>query len=160
MDTTSSNTPGGHNTTPTRRIRKFQPSASVPRSSAISRTLLSPTPEFEGDVQARYPCWASQELAEKSLASTASDIGSDTGLRREGMYFGILHLGEKFASGGALILAGLLLSFFVRLAPAASPQAPVAAAYIQIEPQLAARNSGPPCGALQGGFSQVERGRP
>jgi Na+/melibiose symporter-like transporter len=64
-------------------------------------------------------------------ASMVADVADEdefhTGLRREGMYFGILNLGEKVASGGALILAGLLLSFFGRLAPAASPQAPAAA---------------------------------
>jgi len=67
-------------------------------------------------------------------ASMVADIADEdefhTGLRREGMYFGILNLGEKVASGGALVLAGLLLSFFGRLAPAASPQAPAAAPYI------------------------------
>jgi glycoside/pentoside/hexuronide:cation symporter, GPH family len=67
-------------------------------------------------------------------ASMVADVADEdefhTGLRREGMYFGILNLGEKVASGGALILAGLLLSFFGRLAPAASPQAPAAASYI------------------------------
>ena len=56
-----------------------------------------------------------------------------TGLRREGMYFGILNLGEKVASGGALLLAGLLLSFFGRIAPVAptaTPHAPAAAPFI------------------------------
>jgi GPH family glycoside/pentoside/hexuronide:cation symporter len=67
-------------------------------------------------------------------ASMVADVADEdefhTGLRREGIYFGILNLGEKVASGGALVLAGLLLSFFGRLAPAASPQAPAAAGYI------------------------------
>lgn len=67
-------------------------------------------------------------------ASMVADITDEdefhTGLRREGIYFGILNLGEKVASGGALVLAGLLLSFFGRLAPAASPQAPASAGYI------------------------------
>ena len=67
-------------------------------------------------------------------ASMVADVADEdefhTGLRREGMYFGILNLGEKVASGGALVLAGLLLSFFGRIAPAASPQAPAAAPYI------------------------------
>jgi GPH family glycoside/pentoside/hexuronide:cation symporter len=67
-------------------------------------------------------------------ASMVADVADEdefhTGLRREGIYFGILNLGEKVASGGALVLAGLLLSFFGRLAPAASPQAPAAASYI------------------------------
>jgi len=67
-------------------------------------------------------------------ASMVADVADEdefhTGQRREGMYFGILNLGEKVSSGGALVLAGLLLSFFGRLAPAAAPQAPAAAAYI------------------------------
>ena len=67
-------------------------------------------------------------------ASMVADVADEdefhTGLRREGMYFGILNLGEKVASGGALVLAGLLLSFFGRIAPAAAPQAPAAAGYI------------------------------
>ena len=67
-------------------------------------------------------------------ASMVADVADEdelhTGLRREGIYFGILNLGEKVASGGALMLAGLLLSFFGRLAPAASPQAPAASSYI------------------------------
>jgi len=67
-------------------------------------------------------------------ASMVADVADEdefhTGLRREGIYFGILNLGEKVASGGALVLAGLLLSFFGHLAPAASPKAPAAAPYI------------------------------
>jgi GPH family glycoside/pentoside/hexuronide:cation symporter len=67
-------------------------------------------------------------------ASMVADLTDEdefhTGLRREGIYFGILNLGEKVASGGALVLAGLMLSFFGRIAPAASPKAPAAAAYI------------------------------
>jgi GPH family glycoside/pentoside/hexuronide:cation symporter len=67
-------------------------------------------------------------------ASMVADLTDEdefhTGLRREGIYFGILNLGEKVASGGALVLAGFLLSFFGRLAPAASAKAPAAAGYI------------------------------
>jgi GPH family glycoside/pentoside/hexuronide:cation symporter len=44
------------------------------------------------------------------------------GVRREGIYFGILSLGEKTASGGALLAAGVLLNSFVRLAPASPVQ--------------------------------------
>jgi GPH family glycoside/pentoside/hexuronide:cation symporter len=36
----------------------------------------------------------------------------ETGLRREGMYFGILNLGEKLAAGGALLFSGVLLNLF------------------------------------------------
>jgi len=67
-------------------------------------------------------------------ASMVADLADEdefhTGLRREGIYFGILNLGEKVASGGALLLAGLLLSLFRHLAPPDSPQASAAAPYI------------------------------
>jgi GPH family glycoside/pentoside/hexuronide:cation symporter len=36
----------------------------------------------------------------------------ETGQRREGMYFGILNLGEKLAAGGALLLSGVLVNLF------------------------------------------------
>lgn len=49
-----------------------------------------------------------------------------TGLRREGIFFGILNFGEKIASGAALLVAGVLLHFFVRLAPGAASQSPEA----------------------------------
>src|SRR5579871_1718107 len=40
-----------------------------------------------------------------------------TGLRREGIYFGIMNFGEKLAAGGALLIAGGLLGIFRRLSP-------------------------------------------
>jgi GPH family glycoside/pentoside/hexuronide:cation symporter len=64
------------------------------------------------------------------VADVADEDEFQTGLRREGIYFGILNLGEKVASGGALVLAGLALSFFGRIAPAASAKAPAAAPFI------------------------------
>jgi GPH family glycoside/pentoside/hexuronide:cation symporter len=67
-------------------------------------------------------------------ASMVADVADEdefhTGLRREGIYFGIINLGEKVASGGALVLAGLVLSFFGRIAPATSAQAPATAPFI------------------------------
>jgi glycoside/pentoside/hexuronide:cation symporter, GPH family len=56
-----------------------------------------------------------------------------TGLRREGIYFGIMNFGEKLAAGGALALSGLLLTVFGKLAhvPASSVTgAPAAAPYL------------------------------
>ena len=44
-----------------------------------------------------------------------------TGMRREGIFFGI-ELCEKIASGVALLLAGVLLNFFVGLEPGAASQ--------------------------------------
>ena len=43
-----------------------------------------------------------------------------TGLRREGIYFGIMNFGEKIAAGGGLLLAGVLLAFFRKLSPGAA----------------------------------------
>jgi GPH family glycoside/pentoside/hexuronide:cation symporter len=41
-----------------------------------------------------------------------------TGLRREGIYFGIMNFGEKLAAGGALLFAGGLLGVFRKMSPA------------------------------------------
>lgn len=43
-----------------------------------------------------------------------------TGLRREGIYFGIMNFGEKIAAGGALLFAGGFLAVFRRLSPGES----------------------------------------
>ena len=43
-----------------------------------------------------------------------------TGLRREGIYFGIMNFGEKIAAGGALLLAGGLLAVFRKLSHGAA----------------------------------------
>jgi Na+/melibiose symporter-like transporter len=43
-----------------------------------------------------------------------------TGLRREGIYFGIMNFGEKIAAGGALLLAGCLLAVFRKMSPGAA----------------------------------------
>jgi Na+/melibiose symporter-like transporter len=54
-----------------------------------------------------------------------------TGLRREGIYFGIMNFGEKIAAGGALLLAGGLLGVFrscrmaARLARPGNPPAAI-----------------------------------
>jgi GPH family glycoside/pentoside/hexuronide:cation symporter len=52
----------------------------------------------------------------------------ETGMRREGIYFGIMNFGEKIAAGGALFLAGSLLSVLGKLAPAAAPAIALAGA--------------------------------
>jgi GPH family glycoside/pentoside/hexuronide:cation symporter len=43
-----------------------------------------------------------------------------TGLRREGIYFGIMNFGEKIAAGAALLVAGGLLAVFRRLSHGAA----------------------------------------
>ena len=57
-----------------------------------------------------------------------------TGLRREGIYFGIMNFGEKIAAGGALLFAGGLLAVFRRLSPGVAfgtpGHPPAATAYV------------------------------
>jgi Na+/melibiose symporter-like transporter len=43
-----------------------------------------------------------------------------TGLRREGIYFGMMNFGEKLAAGGALLFAGGSLAIFRKLSPGAA----------------------------------------
>ena len=47
-----------------------------------------------------------------------------TGLRREGIYFGIMNFGEKIAAGGALLFAGGLLGVFRKMSPGQNFGAP------------------------------------
>ena len=54
------------------------------------------------------------------------------GLRREGTCFGIMNFGEKLASGGGLLISGVLLSRFIHLAPRQEIQTPGVAARIGI----------------------------
>ncbi|MCU1273279.1 MAG: hypothetical protein JWO48_710 [Bryobacterales bacterium] len=63
-------------------------------------------------------------LPSSMLADIADQDELHTGLRREGIYFGLLSFGEKMASGGALLVSGLLLHFFARLTPASTVQMP------------------------------------
>jgi len=49
------------------------------------------------------------------IADVADTDELATGLRREGIYFGIMNFGEKIAAGGALLFAGGLLGVFRRL---------------------------------------------
>jgi GPH family glycoside/pentoside/hexuronide:cation symporter len=51
-----------------------------------------------------------------SMVADVTDTDElSTGLRREGIYYGIMNFGEKIAAGGALFLAGLLLTVFRKL---------------------------------------------
>src|SRR5206468_1534813 len=40
-----------------------------------------------------------------------------TGHRREGVFFGILNFGEKIGAGASLLIAGILLDYYVKLVP-------------------------------------------
>ena len=66
------------------------------------------------------------------VADVADTDELKTGLRREGIYFGISNFGEKMAAGGALLLSGVLLSLFGKLSHGAPPGAPAATPYLGI----------------------------
>jgi Na+/melibiose symporter-like transporter len=51
------------------------------------------------------------------VADIADDDADRTGLRREGLFFGILNFGEKVAAGLAVLVGGALLDFVARLVP-------------------------------------------
>jgi len=54
-----------------------------------------------------------------SMVADITDVDQlATGRRREGIYYGIMNFGEKIAAGGALFVAGMLLSLFRRLSHA------------------------------------------
>jgi Na+/melibiose symporter-like transporter len=67
-------------------------------------------------------------------ASMAADVADwdelTTGLRREGMFFGILNFGEKIAAGGAVLAAGVLLGASGKLLPRVPSGAPASASAI------------------------------
>jgi GPH family glycoside/pentoside/hexuronide:cation symporter len=56
-----------------------------------------------------------------SMVADVTDTDElSTGLRREGIYFGIMNFGEKIAAGAALLVAGGLLAVFRRLSHGAA----------------------------------------
>ncbi|MGD0362575.1 MAG: MFS transporter [Bryobacteraceae bacterium] len=66
------------------------------------------------------------------VADVADTDELRTGLRREGIYFGISNFGEKIAAGGALLLSGTLLTLFGKLSHGAPKGAPAATPYLGI----------------------------
>ena len=66
------------------------------------------------------------------VADVADTDELKTGLRREGIYFGISNFGEKIAAGGALLLSGTLLSLFGKLSHGVPKGAPAATPYLGI----------------------------
>jgi Na+/melibiose symporter-like transporter len=66
------------------------------------------------------------------VADVADTDELRTGLRREGIFFGIANFGEKIAAGGALLLAGGLLTVARNLSPGAPAGAPAATPYLGI----------------------------
>lgn len=57
------------------------------------------------------------------VADVADEDALTHGTRREGLFFGMLNLGEKMAAGVALLIGGGLLQYFVRLTPGSTPDA-------------------------------------
>ncbi len=51
------------------------------------------------------------------VADIADDDEARTGLRREGLFFGILNFGEKVAAGLAVLAGGALIDYVARLVP-------------------------------------------
>ena len=66
------------------------------------------------------------------VADVADTDELRTGLRREGIYFGISNFGEKIAAGGALLLSGTLLTLFGKFSHGAPKGAPAATPYLGI----------------------------
>jgi len=66
------------------------------------------------------------------VADVADTDELRTGLRREGIYFGISNLGEKIAGGGGLLLSGTLLTLFGKLSHGVAKGAPAATPYLGI----------------------------
>ena len=66
------------------------------------------------------------------VADVADSDELRTGLRREGIYFGISNFGEKIAAGGALLLSGTLLTLFGKLSHGVPKGAPAATPYLGI----------------------------
>jgi Na+/melibiose symporter-like transporter len=58
------------------------------------------------------------------VADIADEDAVRTGLRREGLYFGILNFGEKVAAGLAVLVGGALIDYVARLVPGEPEQAP------------------------------------
>jgi Na+/melibiose symporter-like transporter len=70
-----------------------------------------------------------------SMVADVTDTDElETGLRRQGIFYGIMNFGEKIAAGGALLFAGVLLSLFGKLGHSAgfSGQAPTVAPYLGV----------------------------
>jgi GPH family glycoside/pentoside/hexuronide:cation symporter len=89
-----------------------------------------PLPLMIGHVLAGVFASAYWVLPPSMVADITDTDELSTGLRREGIYYGIMNFGEKIAAGGALFLAGLLLTVFRNLSHGntfGTPGAPPAA---------------------------------
>jgi glycoside/pentoside/hexuronide:cation symporter, GPH family len=74
-----------------------------------------PLPLMIGHVLAGIFASAYWVLPPSMVADVTDTDELSTGLRREGIYYGIMNFGEKMAAGGGLFLAGLLLTLFRKI---------------------------------------------
>lgn len=82
----------------------------------------NPVPLLAGNFIAGLFASALWVLPFSMMADVVDEDELACGLRREGTCFGILNLGEKIASGAALLISGVLLSHFVHLVPGQESQ--------------------------------------
>lgn len=87
----------------------------------------NPLPLFAGNLLGGLLAGAVWLIPGSMMADVADQDEACSGLRREGILFGLLNFGEKIAAGLSLLLGGLLLDHFVQLAPGQVHQAPLAA---------------------------------
>jgi GPH family glycoside/pentoside/hexuronide:cation symporter len=76
-----------------------------------------------GHVIAGFAASALWVLPGSMVADVADEDALTHGNRREGLFFGMLNLGEKVAAGLALLVGGALLQYFVRLDAGSAPDA-------------------------------------
>ena len=91
-----------------------------------------PIPLLVGNVIAGLFASALWVLPFSMMADVVDEDELSSGMRREGVCFGIMNFGEKIASGGALLLSGVLLSHFIQLTPGQGAQGPRVAERIGI----------------------------
>jgi GPH family glycoside/pentoside/hexuronide:cation symporter len=83
-----------------------------------------PLPLMAGNFIAGLLASALWVLPFSMMADVVDEDELHSGMRREGICFGVMNFGEKVAAGGALLVSGALLSFFIHLKPGGDAQAP------------------------------------
>ena len=77
----------------------------------------NPKPLYVGNALAGIFASGLWVLPSSMLADIADQDELLTGLRREGVFFGILNFGEKMAAGLSILIVGVLIDHFVQLVP-------------------------------------------
>jgi GPH family glycoside/pentoside/hexuronide:cation symporter len=92
----------------------------------------NPLPLLVGNLVAGLCASALWVLPFSMMADVVDEDELKSGMRREGVCFGMMNFGEKIASGGALLISGVLLSHFIHLEPGDQAQGPHVAGRIGI----------------------------